>query len=40
MGVIPISGYAHLLRDLAAFHRADPDRQVWAKAMAPAAAPC
>jgi transposase len=25
---------AHLLRDLAAFHRADPDRQVWAKAMA------
>jgi len=25
---------AHLLRDLAAFHRADPDRQVWAAAMA------
>ena len=25
---------AHLLRDLAAFHRADPDQQVWAKAMA------
>jgi len=25
---------AHLLRDLAAFHRADPDKQVWAKAMA------
>ena len=25
---------AHLLRDLAAFHRADPDRQVWATAMA------
>jgi transposase len=25
---------AHLLRDLAAFHRADPDTQVWAKAMA------
>ena len=25
---------AHLLRDLAAFHRADPDRQGWAKAMA------
>ena len=25
---------AHLLRDLAAFHRAEPDRQVWAKAMA------
>ena len=25
---------AHLLRDLAAFHRADPDRQMWAKAMA------
>ena len=25
---------AHLLRDLAAFHRADPDRQMWATAMA------
>jgi transposase len=25
---------AHLLRDLAAFGRADPDRQVWAQAMA------
>ncbi len=25
---------AHLLRDLAAYHRADPDQQVWAKAMA------
>lgn len=25
---------AHLLRDLAAFHRADPDTQSWAKAMA------
>lgn len=25
---------AHLLRDLAAFHRADPDQQMWAKAMA------
>jgi transposase len=25
---------AHLLRDLAAFHRADPEQQVWAKAMA------
>ena len=25
---------AHLLRDLAAFHRADPDKQVWATAMA------
>ena len=25
---------AHLLRDLAAFHRADPDEQMWAKAMA------
>jgi transposase len=25
---------AHLLRDLAAFHRADPDKQGWAKAMA------
>lgn len=25
---------AHLLRDLAAFHRADPDKQMWAKAMA------
>jgi transposase len=25
---------AHLLRDLAAFHRADPDRQIWATAMA------
>ena len=25
---------AHLLRDLAAFHRADPDEQVWAAAMA------
>jgi transposase len=25
---------AHLLRDLAAFHRADPDQQVWATAMA------
>jgi len=25
---------AHLLRDLAAVHRADPDRQIWAVAMA------
>jgi transposase len=25
---------AHILRDLAAFHRADPDQQMWAKAMA------
>jgi transposase len=25
---------AHLIRDLAAFHRADPDRQAWADAMA------
>jgi transposase len=25
---------AHLLRDLAAFHRTDPDRQLWAAAMA------
>jgi transposase len=25
---------SHLLRDLAAFHRADPDKQMWAKAMA------
>ena len=25
---------AHLLRDLAAFHRADPDKQMWAAAMA------
>ena len=25
---------AHLLRDLAAFHRADPDGQFWAAAMA------
>jgi transposase len=25
---------AHLLRDLAAYHRADPDKQAWAKAMA------
>src|SRR5690242_21430674 len=23
---------AHLLRDLAAYHRADPDQQIWAKA--------